>query len=198
MLCESCKKNNATFHYHHSENGNVTETHLCHECAKKLGLADSVTGSFENFGSEILDDFFGTNPFASFFGESPLRKSLGAKQRICPFCGMSEAELLKNGRVGCKECYSTFSDVLHSMLKKMQPSIEYKGKLPGEHGEFSKERKLEKLREDMQKAVEKQEYEEAAKLRDAIRMLENSADDTKDREDGKDVKNDGEKPGNAS
>lgn len=177
MLCETCKKNNATFHYRYSENGNVTEMHLCADCAKKQGLMDETPnlGSFFG-GTGFFDDFFGASPFASLFGEGTSKQKLLSRSRVCPSCGMSENELVKTGKIGCKECYRTFSDLIASMLSKLHLSTEYKGKKPcGCCEEASVEQKLKKLKADMQKAVDAQEYEEAAKLRDAIRTLENAS-----------------------
>ena len=176
MLCEKCKKNTATVHYRYSENGNITEMHLCRECAKNEGLMQdngSATTGFMSPGG-IFEDYFGKAPFSALFGNNLPGKTLSVKQRVCPGCGLSESELRSGGKLGCEQCYSTFEDIVELMLKKMHLSSEYKGKTPeGTPEGMSLAGKIEKLRSDMQAAVEKQEYEEAAKIRDAIRQLEN-------------------------
>ncbi len=175
MLCESCKKNNATFHYRYSENGKVTEAHLCNECAKKQGLVSAgIFGNDGLFGqSFMLDDNFGMGTFASLFSDSDKKYGIAGTAKVCPACGLSENELRRGGKLGCRECYNTFSDIIDGMLRKLHMSTEYKGKIPeGISESMSAARKIEKMKADMQKAVEQQNYEEAAKLRDAIRQLE--------------------------
>ncbi len=169
MLCENCKKENATFHYRHSENGNVTEAHLCGKCAAELGYLKGQGkldyGDTGNLFSSPLSFFFAGKPQIS-------------KTRVCHSCGLSEYELRKNGLIGCSECYNTFSDIIGGMLEKYQLSTKYKGKIPGGMSErTSLERQIEKLETEMRKAVENQEYEEAARLRDAIKGLKNSGDE---------------------
>lgn len=180
MLCEKCKVNSATVHYRYSENGNVTELHLCAECAKNEGVMTNNGSAAAGFMSQggIFEDFFGKSPFSTLFGSSLLSKPMSVKQRVCPGCGLSESELRSSGKLGCAQCYTTFMDVVDLMLKKMHLSCEYKGKVPeGAPESMSLANKIEKLKSDMQTAVENQEYEEAAKIRDAIRQLENSATD---------------------
>lgn len=180
MLCEKCKKNTATVHYRYSENGNVTELHLCPECAKNEGLMQNNGSAAAGFMSQggIFEDYFGKAPFSALFGNTLLGKQLSVKQRVCPGCGLSDGELRSGGRLGCAQCYTTFEDIVELMLKKMHQSCEYKGKTPeGTPEGMSLAGKIEKLRSDMQTAVDNQEYEEAARIRDAIRQLENPTDE---------------------
>jgi Uncharacterized protein with conserved CXXC pairs len=73
MKCEHCGKNEATFYYKSNINGNVTEHHLCSDCARELGYADSMEKSFGSFGQGLFggfDDFFAPMPALAgrFFG----------------------------------------------------------------------------------------------------------------------------------
>lgn len=183
MICEKCKKNNATFHYRYNENGNITEFHLCSECAKSNGLLQNNGSISSAVGSDngFINDGLGKFPFSALFGSSFGGRTGGMNQKVCPGCGLTEAELRSKGKLGCEKCYSVFSDFLNAMLKKMHMSLEYKGKTPVETaGEVSAARRIEKLRDDMQAAVEKQNYEEAAKIRDMIKELESSKGDDTD------------------
>jgi len=178
MYCDKCKKNPATVHYRYSENGNITELHLCAECAKREGIMKNNGTATSGFMSHMgaLDDYFAKLPFSSLFSSPSKHNSI--RQKICPGCGLSEAELRNGGRLGCAQCYSVFEEIIDGMLTKMHLSTEYKGKLPEACGEnASVTAKLEKLKADMQLAVEQQEYEEAARLRDAIRQLESADND---------------------
>ena len=176
MLCEICKKNQANVHYKYAENGSITEMYLCSSCAKEKGLVKPDGMPTVGFLTQngIYDDYFGKSPFSTLFPGSGNTKNNSIRQRICPGCGMSESELRSGGKLGCEQCYSVFGDTVEKLLRKMHFSTEYKGKAPEGHCEkISVRAKIEKLKSDMQTAVENQEYEEAAKLRDAIRQLEN-------------------------
>lgn len=173
MLCEKCNTNQASVHYKYSQNGHVTEMHLCSACAKQQGLLENNGYVAPGFMSSVgaFEEFFLKNPFSGFAGNISAGNA-GVKKKVCPGCGLSENELRSGGKFGCARCYSTFSDIVPLMLKKMHMSVEYKGKFPRKNiEEMTKEQKIAKLKQDMQDAVDKQEYEQAAKIRDAIRQL---------------------------
>ena len=128
MLCQSCGKKEATFHYTSNENGKVTELHLCHECAAEKGLLDE---NFKNF-----------NPFAfaekgdTLFGEllggmlgTPHTGSL-KEAVVCPFCGMRLSEFTHGGKAGCAKCYTTFKDAITPTVKKLHGNTAHTGKFP--------------------------------------------------------------------
>ena len=175
MLCDKCKKNNATVHYRYNENGNITEYHLCGECAKIEGILgdnnSSVSGAFAESG--IFNESLGKLPFSSLFGNMISPVGVGLHQKVCPGCGLTEKELRSGGKLGCEKCYSVFSDLVNSMLNRMHMSTEYKGKIPEKtENIISVAGRIEILRADMQKAVTEQRYEDAARIRDAIKDLE--------------------------
>lgn len=186
MLCDNCKKNNANFHYKHNENGVVTEVHLCSECAKSNNKFNQLFHDKEKIfdNSAFLDNFMDIGSYISILSEGSIGSGYISSSKVCPSCGMSEYELKKNGKIGCRECYNTFSNTIEAMLKKLHISTSYKGKIPDGIGEsLSTARKIEKLRNDLGAAVSAQEYEEAAKIRDAIKQLENAEDIHNERND---------------
>lgn len=191
MLCEKCKSNNASVHYRYNDNGKVTETHLCAECAKASGLLfdnSSVSSGFMSDKNGFGDNFTKI-PFSSLFGGNYYMKPQSTVLRVCPGCGMTENEFRNSGKLGCERCYSVFSDLVEVLLKKMHLSTEYKGKIPsGRNEALSAKRKIEKLKDDMQRAVENQEYEQAAKIRDMIKALENDEEKIDPDNDGGDRK----------
>ncbi len=172
MLCEHCKSKNATVHYNYSVNGVKTDLHLCVECAEKFGLNSGNSGFENGLFSGLFGDFFGINSGVQKGIASGHSSSL--KDDICPSCGMSRSELHKGGRFGCSECYNTFAQDASAMLARLHVSTEYMGKIPeGVSESLSVSRKIEKLQRDMQDAVNRQDYEEAARIRDAIKLLQN-------------------------
>ena len=90
--------------------------------------------------------------------------------RVCPACGETESELKKTGLLGCAHCYDSFEDLLLPVFARAQGHTEHI-KQPVERSMAS----LEQLKRDLKTAVEREAYEEAAKLRDDIRRLEADA-----------------------
>ena len=178
MICNRCNLKNATVHYRCNENGKVTDLHLCTDCAEKEGiLYNGISKEKLNFESDsgFIGNNFGKLPFSALFGVPSHIRTSGLQQKVCTGCGLTENELRSSGKLGCEKCYTVFSELVYSMLNKMHMSVEYKGKIPERNGNIiSISEKINKLKADMEKAVEKQEYEEAAKYRDMIKQLENS------------------------
>lgn len=179
MTCEVCGKN-ATFFFKQTKNGYTVEKALCSECASKQGLANP--GSLFD---AIHDDFFG-GLLGSFANKEP--KLVTA--RSCDFCGMTISELLNGGKVGCAHCYEVFARSLAPTVTKIHGNVTHCGKEPvkAEEPEINIEKneeitekqpetfeeKLKNLKKALTDAVEKQEYELAAQLRDEIKELEKS------------------------
>lgn len=174
MLCQACKKNEAKIHYKTNINGKVSELFLCGECAEKNGISkktafepvDVFDGLFKG-----TDDLFG-GLFAGMMGDTGTK--VVSEPKVCPVCGMRFSEFLHGGKIGCGECYNTFSTSLNSTVKRIHGNVEHCGKVPeGKQSEISDKKKIESLKASLKDAIEKQEYEMAAKFRDEIRALEN-------------------------
>ena len=175
MICQVCNKKDAVVHYKTNINGKQTEMYLCRECAENKGITKKT--SFEPI--ELIDGFFGKGTddifggfFAGMMNDSP-SKSVN-EPKACPLCGMRFTEFLHDGKIGCAECYKTFSSSLNSTVKRIHGSAEHCGKVPeGRLEEISDKKKIENLKARLNEAIEKQEYEMAAKYRDEIKALEN-------------------------
>jgi protein arginine kinase activator len=91
----------------------------------------------------------------------------------CPVCGFTQADFKKTGRLGCANCYETFSDGLQSLLKGMHKGTAHVGKVPSRLlVTMEREQTLKGLHRDLRKAVAEEDYESAAQIRDRIRKLE--------------------------
>lgn len=158
MLCEKCHQESATVHLQQIINGNTTELHLCQNCASQTAMSLS----FDTFFQGVLDSFL-SEPFA-------------AKKRPsihCTDCGHTYEEFQRTSRLGCNQCYDSFRKELNTVLKNIQGSSQHQGKFPQRSGEeLLLKRELENLRLSLSKAVAMEEYEEAAKLRDRIKEME--------------------------
>lgn len=165
MLCQNCGKNEATTHLKQIINGDMAESHLCSDCASHLGYSDVFSG----FGLN-LSEFFG-----SLLGDMMPSLSAGNAPR-CAKCGTAFSDIVRDGKVGCAECYRTFYDKLLPSIQRIHGKIKHSGKIsqsaPADVKVETKEEKIEKLKAQMNDAVAKQEFEQAAKIRDEIKALE--------------------------
>lgn len=159
MQCCVCKEKPATVHLTQIVGDKMQKLDLCEECAKAKGVNDSTS-----------------------FALADLMLGLGASQELesatagvevkCPRCGFSQADFKKSGRLGCPECYQTFAEGLSGLLKSMHKGIRHLGKAP-ESLRQSRDTsdRLKQLQKKLAKAVEDENYETAAALRDEIKLL---------------------------
>ncbi len=163
MLCDICGKNPATVHLTEIIDEAMNELHLCEECAhqksaqmeQQFGLSDLLAGMVE-------------------VAKPGKEKEIEAATRVkCASCGLTYADFKKIGRLGCGECYSSFRKYLTPLLKRIHGSNLHVGKSPLKVAKVLKKRiDLQELRNRLQEAIEKEEFEEAAKIRDQLKELE--------------------------
>jgi len=170
MLCQNCNQHPATTHIKRFIGGRAEEYHLCPGCARESGLLGH--DGLPDFGFQLSDLFSG------FLGSSVKQQpaALAPVQR-CGMCGSSLPEIAKTGRVGCAQCYEDFYAQLEPTLQRIHGSLEHAGKRPEDgNPELRQRREREQnliaLREQIAQAVKSEEYEEAARLRDEIRRIE--------------------------
>lgn len=167
MICERCKKNTATVFYEESINGQKRSYSLCSECATEINGNDSALGGFPFYGFGGIHDEI----FAGLFGNAviPAKKS-----KTCPFCSATFADLQKNGKTGCPKCYETFSDELKSTISSIHGNVRHTGRAPAKFKKSrEKEDKLKELRAKLKEAIDDENFELAASLRDEIKTIEN-------------------------
>lgn len=160
MLCENCKKNQATTYFKQTVNGKTSEIFLCSECAAKAGFSAPAPSSL-GMGDFLLDLLGG--------------RTVQAEKKICPVCGISEREVLDRGRVGCGHCYDEFSGRLAPFIKKVHGNKIHVGKRPknlSPKAAAKTDDTLEGLKKQLQNAIQTENFEEAAVLRDRIKKLD--------------------------
>jgi protein arginine kinase activator len=130
---------------------------LCEECAKKYGI-----GGPPNFSlSELLSK-------TSLFDEEPEQVD------TCPHCGfsISEAHFKKSGLLGCPHCYEFFKESLAPIIKDLHQGAHHIGKNPLKSApQRNLREELAKLEQQMQEAIKREAYEQAAEIRDQIAQL---------------------------
>lgn len=139
-------------------NGQMKKIDLCEECAKEKGVTDPQ-------GFALADLLLG-------LGASSEMDSAGPELE-CPTCGFTQADFKKTGRLGCSTCYAVFSQPLEAMLKQMHKGTQHIGKVPKAlRAQLDITKQRDQLNEQLQKAIEMENYEEAARLRDHLKELE--------------------------
>lgn len=161
MLCQRCHKNVATVHYREVINGVTKDHYFCQSCAN-LGI-----GAIDKSQSMGIEEIL-----AGLMGLQQNKEELR-----CPKCNLTYSEFKKIGKVGCEKCYQVFASKLEPVLKQLHGNVQYKGKLPRSKsdtsGDLDKTKRIQELKNELAARVKAEEYEEAAKLRDMIKELEN-------------------------
>lgn len=130
----------------------------------------------ENALNSLLGD---ASDLHAFFDDKPgERREIVAKR--CPKCSITWDRLRQDGRAGCARCYETFAEQLHEVMERVQHAVHHTGKRPRaadkrrrriEHLRARRDHRLEMLNHRLQEAVQQEQFEEAAKLRDQIRIV---------------------------
>jgi protein arginine kinase activator len=160
MKCENCGKNPATIHAKITINGVTTEKMLCESCwAQENGMP--AMG-------------FTVNDLLKGFMQSGTPVSQTSPR--CDACGMDLKTFTQTGLLGCAHCYETFRPYLNATLKKIHGTLRHQGSRPGQKpaAPAPAQTTLQELKASLSSAIASERYEEAAVLRDRIRLLEES------------------------
>jgi protein arginine kinase activator len=159
MLCCICKEKEATVHLTQIAADKMQKVDLCEECAKHKGVNDPA-------GFSLADLLLGLG------ASQELDQTSGGTELKCPKCGFTQADFKKAGRLGCSECYRTFAEGLESLLKTMHKGTRHTGKVPqGLQQSRDLAERLKTLQKKLTKAVEDENFEQAALLRDEIKQM---------------------------
>lgn len=166
MLCSICQKNEAKVHLTQIVDDKMQKIDLCEECSKAKGVTDPAGFSF-------ADLLLGASSGAA---DTEARPMVKPGELTCSSCGVAQSDFKKSGRFGCPQCYATFGEGLPAMLKTMHRGLKHVGKVPQS---FRPRRDasdlLKQLNRRLEKAIETENFEEAAQLRDQIRALKQTA-----------------------
>lgn len=159
MLCQNCKKHTATVHLTDLIGGEKQERHLCEACAGKEGVMIKQHVSI----NDVLNSFL--------MCQAGIQELSKVK---CPECGLSFVEFKSQGLLGCPNDYDAFGESLESVIQRAQDGhTHHTGKSPGEVVVIDplQQQRLD-LQRELRAAVESEDYERAAKLRDQIAGLD--------------------------
>ena len=193
MKCQNCGENEANVRYTEIINGVKKEMALCDKCSKELGMQSldfNIPINFSSFLGEFLED--SDNLLPNFIDKHELK---------CDFCGMTFDDFVSCGKLGCANCYNVFENKINNILKNLHGSnmhlgrrylsdnkdtknekhiVENNKKVETNVGarnarpdeEKTVKTKLQKLKDDLRKAIKDERYEDAAKIRDEIKKME--------------------------
>jgi protein arginine kinase activator len=164
MLCQICNKNDATIHLTEISNGIRTEMHICEHCAAQ----QDITVKSHIPINELLSNLLSVQPTDDEFF-SPTEQQLA-----CPKCGLTLAQFRKEGVLGCPYDYQVFEKSLRPLIEKAHNGgITHCGKIPlTTPTDTKKQMELLTLHRQLEEAVQREDYELAAKLRDKIKQNE--------------------------
>ena len=173
-LCDNCGDREAVIHLTQIVDNTVTTLHLCEACAAEKGV-DTVA----QVAKYPLGDFLAS------LGDSAAPGAGGGAGALlgaaCPECGATLLDFRRTGRLGCAACYVTFEGPLRDLLRRVHGNTQHAGEryrgpgaaaVPAEPGAAAPAPAIGALRDQLRRAVETEDFEEAARLRDAIRGLE--------------------------
>ncbi|MEO4055297.1 UvrB/UvrC motif-containing protein [Solibacillus sp. CAU 1738] len=166
MICEHCKQRHASVTVTKVQNGQTIANHYCEVCASK----------YHPFQTDIQEEPVALHQLISNWFGVPMWKAAqtGEKkttQSTCPTCGFTYRHFLKQGKFGCADCYNTFRDQLPPVLSRLQAGTTHKGKSAAVSTE-QLQAQIETIRQQMQHVIAEERFEEAAKMRDDIKALQ--------------------------
>lgn len=176
MTCNICGLNEATIHLTEIINNQMIEVHLCESCAQEKGTDFKTHFSFD----ELLADLAGASELSAPAKTGEKRASL-----CCPNCGLTYEEFGKTGRLGCAACYEAFSRMILPLIKRLQRATHHFGKKPSKISRATRTvHDLRILQNRLRKSIQMEAFEEAARLRDEIKQIEDKMRRSKKKENG--------------
>lgn len=161
--CDQCGADSAVVHLTQVVNNEMKTSHLCEKCAAVKGV-ESVEEPTN----------FPLTGFLAQLTDAPASEDPDETFGPCSFCGLTFEKFREVGRLGCPHCYTTYETYLRGLLRRVHGSTQHVGKvyLPPDPAASDIEKQMEVLRHKLQRAVDAEDFERAAGLRDKIRDLE--------------------------
>lgn len=170
MICQDCNKREAKVQFTQIVNNEKTQLSLCKQCAAARGFHSPL----ENSPFPLAEILSGLTAGAPSAMGPDLQEDLS-----CPNCGLSFEQFARQGRFACGECYKSFRPRLEAIMRKIHGSSLHRGQAPlQESGDKETApvipvKEEARLEAELQKAVENEEFERAAEIRDKLKMIRN-------------------------
>ncbi len=160
MMCDVCKERESVVKLYTADGDTQTQQHLCERCAAERGVEISGTPK---------------HPLGDFLQAVQLQLAVAPSESgRCAFCSSTLRDFRDTGRLGCPQCYTSFETSLRELLRRVHGSSVHVGRRYSIPESDSPDAVvvLGELREQLRAAIENEEFERAADLRDKIRVLE--------------------------
>ena len=164
MLCDNCKKNESTIRYTEVRNGSSQTRNLCDDCARSAGLADPLEKTILSLGGAVSEAI-----------KAFIERERESERLVCPACGLTAAEFRRTGKLGCWACSTVFAGMIAPVLRRLHCAASAAADT-GVTADAPPGETLPGMRRDLEqqmaRAVEQENYEQAAVLRDQLRDLD--------------------------
>jgi len=161
MLCDSCSERDAVVHLTTIENNAVHQLHLCERCAAERGVETTVAAP--------------KHPLGEFLHEVHQQVASSSTDSLrCTFCNTTMADFRATGRWGCARCYTNFEPGIRELLRRVQGNHRHVGRSyrPPMSETLERSAVLGELKDRLRRAIDNEQFEVAADLRDRIRVME--------------------------
>jgi len=161
MLCDNCKERDAVVHLTQIEEGTVKQRPLGGECAAEQGVETTIA--------------MPKHPLAGLLQAAQQQAQTVQGDAVrCTFCSATLRDFRASGRLGCAHCYGAFESSLRELLRRVHGNSRHAGRRyePPRPELLQRDSTLGELRDKLRRAVESEQFELAADLRDRIRVIE--------------------------
>ena len=160
MVCDNCKERDAVIQVMQVTEKGQTRLNLCERCAAEQNIETTLSQPKQSLLDHLL----------------PAQKQLAAavETNRCAFCSSSLRDFKSSGRLGCARCYVSFESTMRDLLRRVHGSSRHVGKQyrATEPRTDQRDVVLRELRERLRRAIEAEQFEVAAELRDRIKVME--------------------------
>ncbi len=162
MLCDHCKERDAVVHLTRIVDNAVSQLHLCEKCAAEKGVETTIALPQHPLGEILQAVQQQTTPASS------------SDAAVCSFCGANARDFRATGRLGCAHCYDAMESSLRELLRRLHGSSKHVGHRyePPRPESLAEVDARTELRDKLQRAVDAEQFELAAELRDKLRVME--------------------------
>jgi protein arginine kinase activator len=177
VLCENCKEREGVFQVTTVSGGTTRKIQLCEKCAAERGVEQSPVPP-PQIGELLQKVQQQLSSVGSGSGSAPGGGALGAAaardQGRCAFCSATLGDFRATGRLGCAHCYGAFESSLRELLRRVHGSARHTGHRydPPRPDDLQRRSTVVELRDRLRQAIESEQFELAADIRDRLRVLE--------------------------
>lgn len=173
MNCEKCKNKKATLFYADEGGGRHALCTACGSLMNKIGQYDDMTNTNAENSQYIPEPTL--RGFNTDIAPTPIYLFQSTDEPIsCSVCHLTLNDIRETGELGCPECYSAFGELIFPYMSPDEDLEGKKTRMPYSHRQrIERKRSLADLRSKLRSAIEGENFELAAKLRDRIKNLEN-------------------------